>query len=109
MQHVGTVPDHPDLQVPGLTNGIAHWNLKPEALAGLSVADGQATVTPSGAIAVDTGQVIGRAPRDRCIVRDSTSAKDVLWGDINIPFDPLRCDKLLGEVGSCLNGRESFV
>ena len=109
MQHLGTVPDHPDLQVPELTNGIAHWNLTPEELAGISVSDGQAVVTSSGAIAVDTGPFKGRAPRDRFIVRDSTSAKDVWWGDINTPFDPLRFDKLLSKVGSYLNGREIFV
>src|SRR5690606_17644965 len=66
-------------------------------------------LTSSGAIAVDTGQFKGRAPRDRFIVRDSISAKGVWWSDINIAFDPSRFDNLLNKIGHYLNGREIFV
>lgn len=109
MQHTGLVPDHPFLQVPEITDGIAHWNLSPEDLAARSVEAQQAVLTSSGAIAVDTGQFKGRAPRDRFIVRDSISAKGVWWSDINIAFDPSRFDNLLNKIGHYLNGREIFV
>lgn len=109
MQHDGMVPDHPDLPIPGLTDGLVHWNLSPEDLADLSVKRGQAVITSSGAIAVDTGPFKGRAPRDRFIVMDNVTAKEVWWGDVNIPFDAMRFDKLLNKAGSYLNGREIFV
>src|SRR5690606_41220176 len=65
--------------------------------------------TSSGAIAVDTGEFKGRAPRDRFIVRDAISDEEVWWNEINIPFDPARFDSLLNEVGAYLNGKEIFA
>lgn len=109
MQHSGLVPDHPVLQLPEITDGIVHWNLPPEDLAAHSMEKGQAVLTSSGAIAVDTGQFKGRAPLDRFIVRDDVSAKDVWWGDINVEFDAAWFDKLLGKVGHYLNGHEIYV
>lgn len=109
MQHTGLVPDNPSLQVSEITDGIAHWNLPPGDLAELAVARGEAVLTSSGAIAVDTGAFKGRAPRDRFIVRDALTEKDVWWSDINVGFDPQRFDKLLSKVGTYLNGKELFI
>jgi phosphoenolpyruvate carboxykinase (ATP) len=109
MQHVGLVPDSPSLADTGITHGTAHWNLSPEELANISLESGQGVLTRSGAIAVDTGEFTGRAPRDRFIVRDSITEKAVSWSDINIGFEPKRFERLLGKVAAYLNGKEIYV
>src|SRR5690606_11071722 len=109
MEHKGSVPDDPSLKRAGITDGVVHWNLPPEELADIAVRLGQAVTTSSGAIAVDTGEFKGRAPRDRFIVRDMITDEKVWWNDINIPFDPGRFDRLLDKVGSYLSGREIFA
>ncbi len=48
-----------------------------ETLASLSGLE-KGVVTPSGAVAVDTGAFTGRSPKDKYIVEDATT-KDTLW------------------------------
>src|SRR5690606_17750366 len=109
MQHKGSVPTRPSLDRAGITDAVVNWNLSPDELADISVRLGQAATTSTGAIAVDTGEFKGRAPRDRFIVRDAITDQEVWWNDINIPFDPKRFDRLLEKVGTYLNGREIFA
>src|SRR5690606_26869696 len=109
MEHKGSVPERPSLEGAGITDAVVNWNLPPNTLAEIAVRSGQAVVTSSGAIAVDTGEFRGRAPRDRFIVRDAITDEEVWWNDINIPFDPARFDSLLNEVGAYLNGKEIFA
>ncbi|HEY8511085.1 MAG TPA: phosphoenolpyruvate carboxykinase (ATP) [Cyclobacteriaceae bacterium] len=109
MEHKGSVPGDPSLKRAGITDAVVNWNLLPEELADIAVRLGQAVTTSTGAIAVDTGEFKGRAPRDRFIVRDIITDEEVWWNDINIPFDPDRFDRLLAKVGSYLSGGEIFA
>ena len=49
----------------GIKNATAHWNLDPDILANISVEKGQATLTTTGAININTGEFTGRSPLDR--------------------------------------------
>src|SRR5690606_26463215 len=109
MQHKESIQTRPSLDRAGITDAVVNWNLSPDELADISVRLGQAATTSTGAIAVDTGEFRGRAPRDRFIVRDAITDQEVWWNDINIPFDPKRFDRLLEKVGTYLNGREIFA
>ncbi|WP_018675484.1 phosphoenolpyruvate carboxykinase (ATP) [Riemerella columbina] len=42
-------------------------------------------LTTSGAVSVKTGIFTGRSPKDRFIVKDATTEKNIWWGDTNIP------------------------
>ena len=76
----------------GIKNATAHWNLSPEELTKIAVKKGQATITSSGAININTGEFTGRSPMDRFIVKDQISENSVWWGDVNLSFDEDKFD-----------------
>ena len=73
-----------------LKDATTHWNLSPEELASIAIEKGQATLTSTGAININTGEFTGRSPKDRFIVRDAITEKSVWWGDVNLSFDENR-------------------
>ncbi len=62
-------------------------NLSAAELVEHAIRNGEATLTDTGALACDTGEFTGRSPKDRYIVKDETTADEVWWGEVNIPFD----------------------
>ena len=93
----------------GIKNATAHWNLSPENLAKIAVEKGQATLTTSGAININTGEFTGRSPKDRFIVRDAITENSVWWGDVNLSFDEDKFDSLHLKVLDYLSGKELYV
>lgn len=51
-------------------------------------------VTNTGAVDVKTGKFTGRSPKDKYIVKDSTTESTVWWGEINQPMIPEVWDDL---------------
>ncbi len=93
----------------GIKDATVHWNLSPETLAQLSVDKGQAKLTSTGAITVDTGEFTGRSPKDRFIVMDDITRDAVWWGNINIPFDSEKFDALYNKVVDYLSNKEIYA
>ena len=87
----------------------AHWNLSPEALVETAIKNGQAVLSDSGAVVVQTGEFTGRSPKDRFIVKDATTADSVDWGTINKAFDAEKFDALYNKVAQYFEGKEVFV
>ena len=86
-----------------------YWNLTPEDLAERSIQMGEAIVTDTGAISIDTGKFTGRSPKDRFIVEDDITRDSVWWGDINIKIQPDKFDRLYEKIIEYLNGRDIYV
>jgi len=83
-----------------------------ETLASLSGLE-KGIVTPSGAVAVDTGAFTGRSPKDKYIVEDATT-KDTLWwaaqGDNdNKPISEAVWKDLLATSAKQLSAKRLFV
>ena len=93
----------------GIKNATTHWNLKPEELQKICLEKGLGKETLSGALAVNTGEFTGRSPMDRFIVRDEISEEHVWWGNINLPFDSGKFDKLYDKVVDYLSGKELYA
>ncbi|MDG1718578.1 MAG: phosphoenolpyruvate carboxykinase (ATP) [Flavobacteriales bacterium] len=93
----------------GIKNATAHWNLSPEELTKIAVKKGQATITSSGAININTGEFTGRSPMDRFIVKDQISENSVWWGDVNLSFDEDKFDNLHQKILDYLCEKELFV
>ena len=93
----------------GIRNATAHWNLSAENLAKISIEKGQATLTSTGAININTGEFTGRSPMDRFIVLDEITKDSVWWGDINLSFDTKRFDKLHEKMLNYLSNKELYV
>jgi len=109
MQELGLKSDDASVESLGIQNATAHWNLSSEKLADISVEKNMAKRTSAGAIAIDTGKFTGRSPKDRFIVKDEITKDAVWWGDINIPFDADKFDKLYDKVTDYLSGKELYV
>lgn len=94
----------------GIKNAQVKYQLSPEELQAAILEKGQGKVASSGAIAVNTGEFTGRSPMDRFIVKDSVTEDKVWWGgDINIPFDADKFQKLYDKVTDYLSNKEVFV
>ncbi|MCF6222576.1 MAG: phosphoenolpyruvate carboxykinase (ATP) [Flavobacteriaceae bacterium] len=93
----------------GIKNSTTHWNLSPQDLIKICTDKNLGKIASSGALAVDTGKFTGRSPKDRFIVKDEISKDTVWWdGNINIPFDADKFDKLYDKVTHYLSGKELY-
>jgi phosphoenolpyruvate carboxykinase (ATP) len=109
MLELGIKPTHATVTDLGISDGKAHWNLPPDQLAKIAVQTGQALLTSSGAITVDTGEFTGRSPKDKFTVKDEVTEKTVWWNNFNIPFDVAKFDQLYIKMIRYFEGKEFYV
>jgi len=93
----------------GIKNATTHYNLTSDELHASTIEKEQGVEVSSGALAVNTGEFTGRSPKDRFIVKDDITKDEVWWGNINIPFETDKFDKLYKRVTDYLSGKEIFV
>ncbi|QRM88369.1 phosphoenolpyruvate carboxykinase (ATP) [Lacinutrix sp. WUR7] len=93
----------------GIKNAKVNYQLSPEQLQNITVEKKQGVIASSGALAVNTGEFTGRSPKDRFIVKDDVTKDKVWWGNINIPFDSDKFDKLYNKVVDYLSNKEVYV
>ena len=66
-----------------------HRNLPPSVLYEHAIRyDREATIAENGALVAYSGEKTGRSPKDKRIVKNPASEKDVWWGTTNVPLDP---------------------
>ena len=95
MKPTENTPLAPDLSALGIREAAEiRWNLSPAELVEEAILNGEGYLADSGALMCDTGQFTGRSPKDRFIVRDAKTADTVWWGDINLPFESEKFDRL---------------
>jgi len=85
------------------------WNLEPAELIEHAVAAGEGFLSDTGAFTADTGRFTGRSPKDRYIVNDAQTEKNVWWGDINIPFSQERFDLLWQKMVDYLQDKKVYA
>lgn len=93
----------------GIRNANVHYQLSAHELQEETIRLGQGVETSFGALAVNTGKFTGRSPKDRFIVKDDITRDKVWWGDINIPFDTEKFDRLYEKVTQYLSGKEVYA
>ncbi len=69
---------------------------------------GEGMLADTGALVVTTGARTGRSPKDRFIVRDSTTDATVDWGVVNQPFAPERFEALWKRVRTYMGFRSRY-
>ncbi|MCS6935610.1 MAG: phosphoenolpyruvate carboxykinase (ATP) [Chitinophagales bacterium] len=110
MNWVGTKNPSADLGKLGIFNTVTqYWNLSPDELIQETVRRGQGVITDTGALAVDTGEFTGRAPKDKFIVKDDTTRDSVDWGGFNNPCTPETFERLYKNITKYFEGRDVFV
>jgi phosphoenolpyruvate carboxykinase (ATP) len=66
-----------------------HRNLPPSVLYEHAMRyDKGATIAENGALVAYSGEKTGRSPKDKRIVKNSASEREVWWGTTNVPLDP---------------------
>lgn len=93
----------------GIKNAKVQYQLSPKQLHQLTIDKNQGKEASSGALAVNTGEFTGRSPQDRFIVKDDITKDRVWWGNINIPFESDKFQKLYDKVVDYLSEKEVFV
>ena len=93
----------------GIENAVVHYNLSPEKLHQICIDNKIGKEADSGALAINTGEFTGRSPMDRFIVKDEITKDKVWWGNINLPFDSDKFDKLYDKVVNYLSEKEIYV
>ena len=93
----------------GIENSTVRYQLPPSELHKITLEKGMGKESSSGSLAVNTGEFTGRSPMDRFIVKDVITEDKVWWGDINIPFDSDKFDKLYDKVIAYLDEKELYV
>jgi phosphoenolpyruvate carboxykinase (ATP) len=93
----------------GIKNSNFKYQLSPDELHDITIEKGMGKEASSGALAVNTGEFTGRSPMDRFIVKDSITEDKIWWGNVNIPFESEKFDKLYDKVIDYLNTKELYV
>ncbi len=94
----------------GLSNiHRAYWNLPTEALYEEIVFRGEGEMSRGGALVVNTGRHTARSPDDKFIVKESTTEKNIWWGEYNRPLSPDKFHELFNRLQGFLQGRDVFV
>ena len=89
------------------TNNI-YRNLSNPTLYEMIVQRKEGLVAHLGPLVVNTGKFTGRSPKDKFIVKEESSTKNVWWGKENKPFDPAKFDNLYHRILAYLQGRDVF-
>ena len=93
----------------GIKNANVRYQLSADELHQETLDKKLGVEASSGAIAINTGEFTGRSPEDRFIVKDDITKDRVWWGNINIPFEPEKFDKLYEKVVAYLSSKEIYV
>jgi phosphoenolpyruvate carboxykinase (ATP) len=93
-------------EVPGAS---ARWNLSRAGLYEEAVRRGEGLVAAEGPLVCRTGEHTGRSPKDKFLVREPDTERDIAWGAVNRPMEPADFDRLHHDVLASLNRKEVFV
>src|SRR5215469_2663753 len=78
-----------DLQEHGITVNQLYRNMPPSELYEHAIRyDKDASIAENGALVAYSGAKTGRSPKDKRVVKNPASEKDVWWGSVNVPLDP---------------------
>ncbi len=103
-------PERVELSKHGIRSpGHVYWNLDVPGLYEEALRRREGQLAQGGTLVVRTGQHTGRAPNDKFIVQEPSSAKRIWWGQVNRPFDGRRFDALHRRLLAYLQGKDLFV
>jgi phosphoenolpyruvate carboxykinase (ATP) len=86
-----------------------HRNDLAPALYEETIRRGTGRIGAGGALVVDTTPYTGRSPKDKFVVRDSTTEPLVAWGTVNQPFEASGFDALYDRMRRHLAARELWI
>ncbi len=104
------IASHYGLEHHGLVNlNFVYWTLPSPALVERIVQRREGMLAHLGPVVVRTGHHTGRAPNDKFIVHEPTTAGDIWWGEVNRPISEAQFDRLYARMTAYFQGRDVFV
>lgn len=91
------------------TTGKVYRNLTVSKLIEEAVKREEGILSDKGALVINTGKYTGRSPKDRFIVTSQEVKDKINWGDINLPIEEEKFNKLYEKVTDYLNSKDLFV
>lgn len=85
-----------------------HLNLTSDQLIEMALERKEGVLAANGALSVETGHRTGRSPKDRFIVKESSTQADIDWGDVNRPVDEDKFNALWQRVEDYLNNKDAL-
>ena len=88
---------------------IRHVDLTVADLVEHAIRRQEGILADNGALVVKTGHRTGRSPKDRYIVKESTTEQDIQWGNVNQPVSGEVFNALWDKAATYLSDVEHFV
>jgi phosphoenolpyruvate carboxykinase (ATP) len=88
--------------------GALRWNLNPPELVGAAIRRGEGELADMGPFVAVTTPHTGRSPKDKFVIKEPASEKDIDWGTVNQPMSEAQFDVLLADVRTYLNGQDEL-
>ena len=82
------------LRDPASNLDATYRNLSTAELYEHAIRNGEGLISAHGSLVVRTGEHTGRSPRDKFIVREPSSEKNIWWGDVNRSISEADYDRL---------------
>ena len=89
-------------------NSNISWNLEANELEKATIELNMGKLSDTGALAINTGKFTGRAPKDRFIVKDEKTTKNIDWGNVNQPINSENYTKLKTNIINYLKEKKIF-
>lgn len=86
-----------------------HWNRPVPVLVEDTLRLGTGIMARKGALVVDTTPYTGRSPKDKYVVREGETEKEIWWGEVNQPFSPEAFNALYQRIAEYLGEQELWV
>ena len=103
------IPDY-GLENAGLHDlGQVHWNLSTPALYESAVRRYEGQISHLGPLVVCMGQHTGRAAKDKYVVDEPKTTKDIWWGKVNVKYPEEKFHALHNRMVAYLRGKTVFV
>ena len=97
------------LELEEIPGARAKWNLTPAALYEEAIRRGEGLMAAEGPLVCRTGEHTGRSPKDKFLVREPGSEKEIAWGAVNRAMDPADFDTLHRDMLASLQRAEVYV
>lgn len=110
MQNFGPNVSSFGVEQHGIRNaGTVYWNLTTPMLYEQVIRRREGVIMHLGPLVVNTGDYTGRSPRDKFVVREPSSEKEIWWGKINQPLSEERYVSLFRKMMAYIQNRDIYV
>ncbi|MFT5163976.1 MAG: phosphoenolpyruvate carboxykinase (ATP) [Alteromonadaceae bacterium] len=91
------------------SSATRYVNLTVAELIEHAVRNDEGTLAANGAFVAETGRRTGRSPKDRYIVKESSTEADIQWGAVNQPIETEKFDALWQRVEAYVQAGDHYA